>query len=368
MDMDSALEQYFQEYQDLEIHDLMLKDRPRQEAYCKAISNNTKLFKDKIVLDVGAGTGILSAFCAKAGAKLVYAVEASDLAKIALEVIEENELTSVVKVIRSKIEDFVLPASLGKVDIIVSEWMGFFLLHEGMLDSVIYARDKFLKEGGVMFPQEATIIVAPCSVPSLYKYYNDVDGIKMTKFAKRLREQKSSKPEICCLKKEDLLAEGTVMHFMNLEEVTLEEIEEIKFESLVPIEYPGRFEGICIWFEVLFPAEAREDCVILSTEPQSPATHWKQCVVVFSDDACLDVEKGEPVSYFITMKRNPENARRYNLEVEVKDPEKVEHPMPCDCHMTKCILMKAHFDRVMAGEMVVDEDDGVQVEKSEKIE
>lgn len=359
MEMDSGIEQYFQEYQDLEIHDLMLKDRPRQEAYCKAISNNKQLFKDKIVLDVGAGTGILSAFCAKAGAKLVYAVEASDLAKIALEVIEENELTSVVKVIRSKIEDFVLPTALGKVDIIVSEWMGFYLLHEGMLDSVLYARDNFLKEGGTMFPQEATIIVAPCSVPSLFKYYENVNGIKMTKFANKLRAQKSSKPEICCLSKDDLLAGGTVMHFMNLEEVTLDEIEELKFESVIPIEHPGRFEGLCIWFDVLFPSEARENAVVLSTEPQSPATHWKQCVVVLPEEACVDVEKDEPVSFCISMKRNPDNARRYNLEVEVKDPEKVEHPLPCSCDMTKCILMKAHIDRMMAGEMVLDDDENV---------
>lgn len=355
--IDPGLEEYFQEYEDLQIHDLMLKDRPRQEAYCKAISNNKHLFRDKIVLDVGAGTGILSAFCAKAGAKLVYAVEASDLAKIALEVIEENELTSVVKVIRSRIEDFVLPAAFGKVDIIVSEWMGFYLLHEGMLDSVLYARDNFLKEGGKMFPQEATIHVAPCSVPSLFKYYENVDGVKMTKFASKLRAQKSSKPEICYLSKEDILAEGTIMHFMNLEEVKLEEIEEIKYETVVPISKPGRLEGLCIWFDVLFPSEDRENAVILSTEPESPATHWKQCVVVLPEEGCMDVENDEPVGFCISMKKNPDNARRYNLEVEMKDAENVEHPLPCNCHMTKCILMKAHINRVMAGEMVVDEDE-----------
>jgi len=39
-----------------------------------------------------------------------------------------------------------------EVDIIISEWMGYFLLFEGMLHSVIYARDRFLKPDGVMFP------------------------------------------------------------------------------------------------------------------------------------------------------------------------------------------------------------------------
>jgi type I protein arginine methyltransferase len=38
--------------------------------------------------------------------------------------------------------------------------MGFFLLYEGMLDSVIYARDKFLKKDGLMFPERAKIYIA----------------------------------------------------------------------------------------------------------------------------------------------------------------------------------------------------------------
>lgn len=45
----------------------------------------------------------------------------------------------------------------GSVDIIVSEWMGYFLLFEGMLDSVIHARDKYLKPGGLLLPNRCTI-------------------------------------------------------------------------------------------------------------------------------------------------------------------------------------------------------------------
>lgn len=52
----------------------MLKDVVRTKTYQNVIYRNKFLFKDKIVLDVGAGTGILSLFCAKAGAKHVYAV------------------------------------------------------------------------------------------------------------------------------------------------------------------------------------------------------------------------------------------------------------------------------------------------------
>ena len=52
----------------------MLKDTVRTKTYQNAIYQNHFLFKDKVVLDVGAGTGVLSLFCAKGGAKHVYAV------------------------------------------------------------------------------------------------------------------------------------------------------------------------------------------------------------------------------------------------------------------------------------------------------
>ena len=55
-------------------------------------------------------------------------------------------------------EELTLPVD--KVDIIISEWMGYFLLYESMLDTVLYARDKYLVEGGAMFPDRAVLYVA----------------------------------------------------------------------------------------------------------------------------------------------------------------------------------------------------------------
>lgn len=319
----------------------MLRDRPRQEAYYNAIMKNKELFKDKVVMDVGAGTGILSAFCAQAGARLVYAVEASNLAtKVALDLIEENGLTSIVKVIHSQIEEFMLPASAEKVDIIVSEWMGFYLLHEGMLDSVLFARDNFLKPNGLLFPGECTIFVAPCSVPSLYEYWHNVDGVNMDRFATKLRLQKSTRPEITQLKPKDLLHEGIVFHWMNLLDVSAQELDEIRFKEVVATQVPGKHQGFCIWFEVRFPGE---ETVTLSTSPLAPETHWKQCVVVLPEENCENLEEKSPVAFQILMKRSGNDARKYNLEVELLDTNVEEHPVPCSCHMTKCILTEAHL-------------------------
>ena len=61
-----------------ELHRTMLEDTKRTDAYRDFIQDHSHLFKDKVVLDVGCGTGILSLFCADAGAKLVYGVDQSE--------------------------------------------------------------------------------------------------------------------------------------------------------------------------------------------------------------------------------------------------------------------------------------------------
>jgi predicted RNA methylase len=72
----------------------MLKDRVRTEAYRHSIEDNHEFFKDKIVMDIGAGTGILSIFAARAGAKHVYAIENAEIAHFAREIINKNSLTN----------------------------------------------------------------------------------------------------------------------------------------------------------------------------------------------------------------------------------------------------------------------------------
>jgi len=55
-------------------------------------------------------------------------------------------------------EEVVLPVE--KVDIIISEWMGYFLLYESMLDCVLFARDKYLVPGGKILPDRCSMHVA----------------------------------------------------------------------------------------------------------------------------------------------------------------------------------------------------------------
>ena len=87
-----------------------------------------------------------------------------------------------ITIIQGKVEEITLPVP--SVDIIVSEWMGYFLLYESMLDTVLYARDKWLSPGGLILPDRCTMYV--CGIEDAeYRtakldWWSNVYGFKMS--------------------------------------------------------------------------------------------------------------------------------------------------------------------------------------------
>ena len=188
-----ASDQYLEEYGTLYDHLGMLSDHERMRAYHDAIRLNPSHFKDKVVLDVGTGTGVLAIWAAQAGARRVFAVEGTSVALHAETMAKAHGFGGVIEVLRGRMEDVQLPEP---VDVIVSEWMGYFLLRESMIQasraralalalapgepspspsprpspapspssspsqSVIFARDRWLKPGGVMYPSSARLLLA----------------------------------------------------------------------------------------------------------------------------------------------------------------------------------------------------------------
>jgi predicted RNA methylase len=120
----------------------------------------------------------LSMFAAKAGARMVIGVDYSNIVEQAKEIVKQNKLDNVVTIIRGKIEEVELPVE--KVDIIISEWMGYCLYYESMLDTVLFARDKWLAEGGLVFPDRATLYVCAIeqSFPQTKEEESDVQTYK----------------------------------------------------------------------------------------------------------------------------------------------------------------------------------------------
>jgi histone-arginine methyltransferase CARM1 len=105
---------------------------------------NRSDFSGRVVVDVGAGSGILSMFAALAGAKHVYAVEASEMAEYARKLIAGNPLLAErITVIKGKIEDIELPE---KADVLISEPMGT-CFRDGFFFSRALHENQNLSEG-----------------------------------------------------------------------------------------------------------------------------------------------------------------------------------------------------------------------------
>ncbi|MBZ3871062.1 Protein arginine N-methyltransferase 3 [Sciurus carolinensis] len=173
---------YFSSYGHYGIHEEMLKDKVRTESYRDFIYQNPHIFKDKVVLDVGCGTGILSMFAAKAGARKVLGVDQSEILYQAMDIIRLNKFEDTIILIKGRIEEVHLPVE--KVDVIISEWMGYFLLFESMLDSVLYAKNKYLAKGGSVYPDICTISLVAVSDVNKHAdriaFWDDVYGFNMS--------------------------------------------------------------------------------------------------------------------------------------------------------------------------------------------
>lgn len=234
----------------------------------------------------------------------------------------------------NRVEDVTLPC---QVDIIVSEWMGFYMLHEGMLDSVLVARDKFLKPDGIMFPSRCMLYASPCSLPDLYSDWDNIFGVKMRSFAHSLRSLYLSRPKIMSIKLENVLAQDvSPIVELDLRHCQIQQLDEIVSKNyLTVVNKNGIYQGVCFWFDVQFlNADTK-----LSTSPGAPQTHWKQTIIVLPTQ--MEVEEGDAVMFNVQFKRSSLNSRHYSIDLEMLNAAQEPHPNPCCCYQTKCKIIRS---------------------------
>jgi protein arginine N-methyltransferase 1 len=314
-------------------------------------------------MDIGTGSGILAVWAAQAGARKVYAIEYTDMAKYAKKVMKANQVDHIVTVLQCAVEDVELPIEqdeltveedLRCVDIIVSEWMGYFLLRESMLDSIIRARDKFLKSDGLMFPSHTTMYIAPVTdederkannneYASAMADWNDFEqttsqvyGVDMSVLeADYDREQKDYylwSSRWSELRPEVVLAEPKEIKYLDMVTCTIADARGISAgEQLAAFDFDvagdeafGPISGIAGWFTADF--RSRTDAAgsnapklshpaFLSTGPEAGYTHWGQQTFYFPSS--IPLLRGEMVRLQgnLELSRTKENSRLYNCRI-----------------------------------------------------
>jgi protein arginine N-methyltransferase 6 len=247
---------YFESYEQMSVHELMLKDRPRTETYRDAIfAAIARVAQERRaaaelgvpvvavdepirMVDVGAGTGILCMCAAAAAAKQqvpiqIVAIEGSRMAEVATALIAQNGFAEVITVVHGAVEDLsTLPGCRGgDVDIIVSEWMGFYLLHESMLSSVLVARDRWLRPGGLMLPSHANIYAAPLSLGRSLGWWKDVYGFDYSPVVSRVLEEAATHNPQCdrVVDAADVMADGQLVAAIDCTTVTVASLAVIRY-------------------------------------------------------------------------------------------------------------------------------------------
>ncbi|KAK2520354.1 Prmt3 [Columba livia] len=304
---------YFSSYGHYGIHEEMLKDKVRTESYRDFIYQNPHIFKDKVVLDVGCGTGILSMFAAKAGAKKVIGVDQSEIIYQAMDIIRLNKLENIITLVKGRIEEVDLP--LEKVDVIISEWMGYFLLFESMLDSVIYAKDKYLAEGGSVYPDICTISLV--AVGDLNKhadkllFWEDVYGFDMSCMKKAVIPE----AVVEVLHPNTLISTASVIKHIDCNTASTPDLE-FSSDFTLTITRSTKCTAVAGYFDIFFEKNCHNK-VLFSTGPLCAKTHWKQ--TIFLLEKPMPVEAGEALRGKITVRKNRKDPRSLFITLSVRD-------------------------------------------------
>jgi len=147
----------------IDYHHFLIADEGRTGSFRKAIALMVR--PGDVVVDIGTGTGILAFFACQAGARKVYAIEASPIIELAQVLCEKNGFQDRVVFLR----DFSFNVSLPELaNVVVSDTGAIFGLQGGQLGALIDARKRMLREGAKVIPHVVGLSIAPVEVPEMY--------------------------------------------------------------------------------------------------------------------------------------------------------------------------------------------------------
>lgn len=245
-------------------HRSMALDDVRNAFYEKALAEILR--PDSVVLDAGAGIGVLGLMAAKLGAAKVYLLEPATELEAAKQIASANGLNDQLVFVDASVENASIPE---KVDVITSVFTGNFLLEEDLLPSLFLARDKFLKTRGTIIPGRGRMMIAPVSMPAFYRDEIDIwsgerlvdHGVMKSYAVNRLYYGDFADKTYSYLGEPQILKSldfGVARTSSCSEAVTFEMSEK------------SILHGFLGWFDIDFGH------AWLSTSPESEHTHWSQ--------------------------------------------------------------------------------------------
>lgn len=268
----------FENFASLDVHRRMLGDRPRMEAYARALAEVVR--PGMAVLDAGTGSGVLAGLAGRAGARVVYAVDNSDMIDVAAEVLKASGLADRVRLIRGDIANVQLPEP---VDVVVTETFGALALAEGGLDDLRACCARNLASGGRVIPSGLALHIAPVGDPAVHDEavgafapFGGVD-LGVLRFSALHRGMTTT------LGPHQLLHPGVAFARVGFP-------TESRLSGRVTLhpERPGMVYGFAGWFSLeLAPG------VVLGTGPADAPTHWRQQflpVEPFSVDSPIELD------------------------------------------------------------------------------
>lgn len=248
------------------MHEWMLFDRARCEAFREAIRQTVK--PGDVVVDLGAGTGLLSFFALQAGARHVYAIEKSVIAELATELIRVNGFQERISVIRGDSKKINVPE---RCDVLVSEILSSFGFDaENVVEYIADARKRFLKPGARIIPAACQTFLLPFSSDEigLGRFPARFYDLDFQPFRKTLYPSKNFLVEASGKRFIELAGAAPCYHLDFYKEVCDPGSTSVPFR----ISADGRLDGFLGWFEAhLCPG------VTLSNSPYFPPhIHWEQ--------------------------------------------------------------------------------------------
>jgi protein arginine N-methyltransferase 1 len=248
-------------------------------------------------------------FAAQAGARQVIGIDCSEIIVHARQIVKDNHFDNVITLIKGKVEEVELPVE--KVDIIISEWMGYFLLYESMLDTVLHARDKWLAPGGLIFPDKATLYLTAIE-DSEYKeekinFWDNVYGFDMS----CIKGVAMSEPLVDVVEQRMVISNSVPLLNIDITTVTK---AELAFTA--PFRLVAQVNDYChalvAYFDIVFSKCHKP--IYFSTGPHARYTHWKQTVFYLED--VISIREKEVITGVVTCKPNGKNPRDLDIQID----------------------------------------------------